>query len=203
MRAEISSFGHRFVKIIKHKLILVYKHLQRFTGESCEIEAGERALNFSFVIPHQIPSSYSDDIGKIKYVAKAKVDIPWATDIESEKEFYVRDYLTLNQLPSANVRIHQYLNNHINIISFKLFIFQEVIKRENSKHLCCCCCESGPITCRCWLPKQFYLPHEQISFSAEIENLSNQRMRGSYLKMIQVKLIQYMSVYVSILMVFG
>ena len=64
---------------------------------------------------------------------------------------------------------------------------------EKSKHLCCCCCKSGPITCRCWLPKQSYLPGETLSFSAEIENLSNQNMRGSSLKLVQVNQNYYLT----------
>jgi len=61
----------------------------------------------------------------------------------------------------------------------------EPIQMEDSKHVGCCCCKSGPITCRCWLPKRGYLPGETLSFSAEIENLSNRNMRGSELKLVQ------------------
>ena len=64
---------------------------------------------------------------------------------------------------------------------------------EDSKHVGCCCCKSGPITCRCWLPKRGYLPGETLSFSAEIENLSNRNMRGSELKLVQVNQNYYLT----------
>ena len=76
------------------------------------------------------------------------------------------------------------------VLSIQWYNYSNCLKTptriEKSKYLRCYCCKSGPITCRCWLPKRGYLPGETLSFSAEIENLSTLNMRGSELKLVQV-----------------
>lgn len=133
------------------------------SGHRTTIEPGERGYDFSFTIPYNIPASFDGDHGEIKYTVKAKLDIPWAFDLKSKKEFIVNDFMTINDYPAS----------------------MEGVSNENYTHLCCCCCQSGPIKGRCWLPKQGYFPGELIPFCAEIENLSFKTMRGSYLKLIQ------------------
>ena len=78
-------------------------------GQKTTLEPGERAFEFSFTLPSQIPSSFSDKYCEIIYSVKVKVDLPWAVDIKSKRHFFVRDYMALNELPSAMVRFTLYL----------------------------------------------------------------------------------------------
>ena len=55
-----------------------------------------------------------------------------------------------------------------------------------SKSICCLCCMSGPVTATLHTNKTGFVPGEQIILKAEIENLSNLNMRGSYLKLVQI-----------------
>ena len=72
--------------------------------EKTKMEPGEITFDFSFTLPIEIPSSYSDRYGTIEYFAKVVVDRPWAINIKSKKHFIVRNYMTLNNIPSGMVR---------------------------------------------------------------------------------------------------
>ena len=80
----------------------------KISGERCELAAGEYSFEFSFVLPHCLPSSFTGEYGKITFKAKATVDLPWAIDIECKKEFIVQDHVSLNDLPQAIVSILNY-----------------------------------------------------------------------------------------------
>jgi len=156
----------RQVKTVRFRTEKYFKqefHLLGSEEEKTKMEPGEITFDFSFTLPIEIPSSYSDRYGTIEYFAKVVVDRPWAINIKSKKHFIVRNYMTLNNIPSG----------------------MEKIEKKESKNVCFWCCASGPITARCWLPKQAYVPGESISFSAEIENSSTRTMKGTRLKLIQ------------------
>jgi len=135
-------------------------HLKRENGE---LPAGEHQFQFFFDIPTDIPSSFNGNFGCIKYTAEAKANLAAGNDIDCKKTFTVHNNMNVSYLPDTNVRI----------------------EKEGSKYICCFCCRTGPITCRCWLPKQGYKVGEQIPFSAEIENLSSRSMEKSHLQLIQ------------------
>jgi len=133
------------------------------TGERHKLAAGEHIYKFSFVLPDDLPSSFAEEYGQITYKATVTINIPLAMDMKCKKEFKIMNRFRFSDFPPDNTPT----------------------RIEKSKYLRCYCCKSGPITCRCWLPKRGYLPGETLSFSAEIENLSTLNMRGSELKLVQ------------------
>ncbi|XP_042890395.1 arrestin domain-containing protein 3-like isoform X2 [Penaeus japonicus] len=70
------------------------------TTES-ELPPGTHLFNFSFLLPHGIPSSFESHIGKVRHQCKAKMDIPWKTDKVSVKAFSVNTLYDLNMDPQA------------------------------------------------------------------------------------------------------
>lgn len=86
------------------------------------MEPGEITFDFSFTLPIEIPSSYSDRYGTIEYFAKVVVDRPWAINIKSKKHFIVRNYMTLNNIPSGMVRFIL-LELYIFLCRYQIYIF--------------------------------------------------------------------------------
>ena len=57
---------------------------------------------------------------------------------------------------------------------------------SDHKRLCCLCCKSGPITAQIHSNRTGYVPGEMIGFNAEVDNLSNRNMTGSFLNLVEV-----------------
>lgn len=120
------------------------------TTES-ELPPGTHLFNFSFLLPHGIPSSFESHIGKVRHQCKAKMDIPWKTDKVSVKAFSVNTLYDLNTDPQAKVPI------------------------ECSKHdyACCLFCRSGPMSLVLRIDRSGFVPGENIIINAECSNMTN------------------------------
>jgi len=132
-------------------------------GKTKDLSAGQHQFEFSFNLPSNLPCSFSSRFGNIGYTIEAKAKFSLGYELECKKTFTVQNNTDVRELPKANERI----------------------QIEECKYIGCFCCRSGPITCRCWIPKQGYKVGEQILFSAEIENMSKRSMEKSRLQLIQ------------------
>ena len=105
-RHEIHLFGSGlFLRLsILKAIVEIAINFEHFIGGRSTLEPGERTFDFSFTIPPNVPASFHEAHCKIKYTVKAKIDLPWAFDIESEKDFIVNDFTTPNNVPAAMVR---------------------------------------------------------------------------------------------------
>jgi hypothetical protein len=69
------------------------------------LEAGEHVYPFNYSLPHQLPSTFNGKHGKICYIAKVKINIPWKKNIEKEIMFEIFSSINLNDDPSLAVSI--------------------------------------------------------------------------------------------------
>lgn len=69
------------------------------------MEVGEYIYPFNFSLPHQLPSTFNGEHGKVCYTAKVKINIPWKKNIEKEIMFKIISSINLNDDPSLVVSI--------------------------------------------------------------------------------------------------
>lgn len=53
-----------------------YIQIQSEKNPESYLKIGDHSYQFEFTLPNNLPSSFSDGIGKIKYTVKATIDIP-------------------------------------------------------------------------------------------------------------------------------
>ena len=69
------------------------------------IPAGVNEFPFQYTLPENIPSSFEGEYGRVKYSARATVEVPKRADQPTMMPFTVMAALDLNQLPDAMVII--------------------------------------------------------------------------------------------------
>ncbi|XP_046556375.1 arrestin domain-containing protein 3-like isoform X1 [Haliotis rubra] len=132
-------------------------------GHDINLPAGRHTYPFSYKLPSRLPSSFAGAYGFVGYDAKCTIDKPWKFNHEAETSFIVRNRLDLNREPRA----------------------KKPNRRSKSKTLCCLCCTSGPISATFSIDRQGYVIGEEIIINAEIENLSNKRVKKSKVVLMQ------------------
>ena len=125
---------------------------------------GLHILPFSLLLPPNLPSSYEGEYGNVRYFVKADIVRDWKWNHKVKQHIMVNGILDLNLYPSAQAPGHS----------------------TDHKRLCCLCCKSGPITAAIHSNRTGYVPGEMIGFNAEVDNLSNRNMDGSYLNLVEV-----------------
>ncbi|XP_067665042.1 arrestin domain-containing protein 3-like [Haliotis asinina] len=132
-------------------------------GNDITLPVGRHTFPFSYKLPSPLPSSFVGEYGFVRYDAKCTIDKPWKFNHEAETSFIVRNRLDLNREPRA----------------------KKADRGSRSKTLCCLCCASGPISATFSIDRQGYVPGEEIVINAEIENLSNKRVKKSKVILMQ------------------
>lgn len=107
---------------------------------------------FTFQLPPNLPSSFMNNHGYIRYGVKAVVDIPWAMDYEDKMYFEVASPIDLNTFPME--------------------CFQPV-SRSDSKTVCCWCCAQGEISLDININKTAFVPGENVKLFMTLTNMSN------------------------------
>ena len=115
------------------------------------------------MLPPNLPSSFESSDGQVRYYVKADIVRDWKWNHKVKQHFMVNGILDLNQFPSAMQQGHE----------------------RDHKRLCCLCCKSGPISAVITTNRAGYVPGEFIGFSAEVDNLSNRKMNGSFLNLVE------------------
>ena len=77
----------------------------QMSGDNPVLAAGRYQYPFQFQLPHQLPSSFEGQYGRVRYSVKAVIDKPWKFDHEVKRPFTVISNVDLNLMPNAAVRI--------------------------------------------------------------------------------------------------
>ncbi|KAL3270086.1 hypothetical protein HHI36_009144 [Cryptolaemus montrouzieri] len=138
-----------------------------FGGHSGDTHVGPGRFTypFSFQLPSNLPSTFENSYGYIRYTLKGIVDIPWGMDYEDTLQFVVLSLIDLNTFPLES--------------------FQPV-SRSDEKTVCCWCCAGGEITVDINISKTAFVPGENIKLFVSMTNMSNSNVEG-----LEAKLIQY------------
>ncbi|XP_043270376.1 arrestin domain-containing protein 2-like [Venturia canescens] len=70
-------------------------------GDNVIIEAGYHTYPFSFLLPHNIPSSFECFGGSVRYTIKAIMDRPWKLNHQTRLVFTIEAPFDLNEVPAA------------------------------------------------------------------------------------------------------
>ena len=71
--------------------------------ENVEIKSGHHVFAFTFLLPHDIPSSFRQDHGSVKYTIEAIINGPWLFDYQTKMCFSVEHPFDLNEYSPAMV----------------------------------------------------------------------------------------------------
>ena len=66
---------------------------------------GHTTYPFQFQLPPNLPSSFEDAHGNVRYCVEVKVDRPWKFDYKAKRPFTVNAVYDLNLEPRARVRV--------------------------------------------------------------------------------------------------
>ncbi|KAK9886117.1 hypothetical protein WA026_014903 [Henosepilachna vigintioctopunctata] len=129
------------------------------------IGPGRFTYPFSFHLPPNLPSTFENSNGYIRYTLKGIVDVPWGTDYEDKIHFVLASLIDLNNFPLES--------------------FQPV-SRSDEKTICCWCCAGGEITVNINVNKTAFVPNESVKLYVALTNMSNSNVEG-----LQARLVQY------------
>ncbi|XP_033343075.2 arrestin domain-containing protein 2 [Megalopta genalis] len=117
-----------------------------------EIKEGYHQYPFMFQLPCNIPSSFENFYGNIRYTVKAVIDRPWKFDHECKVAFTVISVLDLNANRDKCLGIYD----------------------EAQKNLYCCCCRLGSMNVTIRIPSSGYVPGQLINTSMNFGTASSQ-----------------------------
>ncbi|KAF5285218.1 hypothetical protein FQR65_LT13333 [Abscondita terminalis] len=126
---------------------------------STTLPAGRQVYDFSYKLPDILPSSYNDhnNWGCVQYRVKAVVDRGWKFNSEAVAVFTVVSPLDLNYVPGI----------------------REPVNISLDKVLCSCCCRNNDVlTFKFSLPSTGYIPGQDVSIGACVENLTNTNVQS-------------------------
>ena len=127
--------------------------------------AGTYEFPFSFqLVGDNLPSSYTDEVGKIKYIVNAKIVYAW---------FLKKDHICKNEIvvrDTINV-------NHPELLKPESIQVQDTLR--------CWCYESEPIIIRVSIPRVGYTIQQDSSIpvTVSVENRTNRRIEGETLNL--------------------
>ncbi|XP_046678779.1 arrestin domain-containing protein 3-like [Homalodisca vitripennis] len=136
-------------------------YLTGSSSSEMEILPGEYEHPFTTTLPPVLPSSFESEHGNIRYLIKAKVDIPWEIDDKVEKSFSIMTNVDLNYIAEAKLPV----------------------KQEVEKTFCCLWCRSGPLTMVLNLPYAGYVPGQNIPVILEVDNASDVDVENIVIKL--------------------
>ncbi|XP_050698169.1 arrestin domain-containing protein 3-like [Eriocheir sinensis] len=125
--------------------------------------AGSRNFPFTFILPSDIPSSFTSPNGSVVYKLKAEADLPLRFDQSTHKMFSVNFMYDLNRDPLA-VR---------------------PLMMEKEKTVCCLCCADGPIRLTMQAQRSGYVPGESLVVEGEVMNGSFSTIKYTEIKLVQ------------------
>jgi len=100
------------------------------------LEVGDYTYPFRFDLPQNLPTSFEQMYGQIRYSVNSTIDIPWHFDKHTSRSFTVINNLDLNLLGPA---------------------IRQPYALEQSKVFCCWCCASEPAIATFTIFKGFFL----------------------------------------------
>lgn len=120
-------------------------------AEPIEVSAGVHLYKFSCRIPKNAPGSFEAKYGFIRYKVEVNLDIPYLSDLISEKSFVVVRFEDLNNYPELR------MGNEV----------------EEAKTFCCLFCESDPVLVKASTKQSGFVVGDKIPIHVEIYNRSS------------------------------
>ncbi|KAF2900133.1 hypothetical protein ILUMI_06051 [Ignelater luminosus] len=114
------------------------------------LTAGTYTYPFSYRLPQEIPTSFSDRCGSVQYKIIVVVDRPWMSNYQDEHLLFVISPLDLNLLP-----------------------VRDPFSKSVEETLRWCCYNAGEITFTVSLPVTGYAADQQINIGSYVQNMSN------------------------------
>jgi len=131
------------------------------SGEPMFIDSGARLLNFAFVLPKALPSSFEAYLASIRYTIEAAFIKPWSLfDLKAEVKLPVVTFNDLNGEPALKI---------------------ESRKQEVKTF----CCASGSITMNVSIPFTGYSCGQTINVNVAVENNSRVNVKGIKIELVQ------------------
>lgn len=134
------------------------------SGQKAALPEGDNMFPFSFTLPPNLPSSFQGKHGRVYYVCKAEVDLPWKLNYTCEVPFSVSPLVDLNDITDGNKKI--------------VMEMQESLASY-------CCFAGGTIFVKATIDKRCYVPGESMRITLEINNTSSQSVRKSIARLKQ------------------
>lgn len=125
------------------------------------IAAGAHTYAFEYQLPPTLPYSIEGKYGHVKYSVKANLDIPWAFDLQDERNFIISRDDDVNLLIDCNLPV----------------------EIEEVKTFCCWCCKSDPVTLTVRLPKSGFVAGDRIPVNIQIHNRSSKNVGSSLIEL--------------------
>ncbi|XP_002732214.1 arrestin domain-containing protein 3-like [Saccoglossus kowalevskii] len=167
----------------KQKIVLYYSSFETYVDERkvvwgedvrsdptsadvmLRLPTGVHRFPFSFTLPAKpLPCSFEGELGNIRYYCKAVMERPWKFSHTTKKIF------TVTGVPYDLNKEHHALTP---------------IRAEDQKTVCCLCCATGPISLSVNTDRKAYVPGENVSISALLENKSHRRIHDTQAELIQ------------------
>lgn len=141
--------------------VLVFASKQ--PNQDCYLEVGEQFYPFNIMLPPNLPTSYEQSVGKIRYSLTGNIDIPWAFDKHTKRQICIINHYNLNDYPLLQNPCHGEASKVFGVI------FQE-----------------APAIARLSISKTGFVPGEQIIFSVYVDNQSKKAINQMKISLIQI-----------------
>ncbi|XP_060516811.1 arrestin domain-containing protein 1-like [Cylas formicarius] len=131
---------------------------------TCVYEQGQPPrieFPFTFRLPHDYPSSFEDEYGKVTYKLKVVVDKKWSLDDKLKHRLTVLSPIDLNRLP--------YL--------------QTPVAWRGQKGMFFFCCDPGTIDLAVKLDKRSFVPGEVLTVQIQCDNMSKTNVLSFVVKL--------------------
>jgi len=166
---EVKCSGKSSLRWTEHhnKQTYVYTNSERYFKTPIKLlqnipnnvlHKGQHKFPFSFVIPHNIPASFTFN----KYAKASVVHYLTGKIKRSGMHFNIKEKHEITVL--GNTPVHEVCQGRNPM---------EPAVGRDSKFICCWCCKSGPINGEVACNKTGYMPGEIVVVNATLENLTN------------------------------
>ena len=145
-------------------------------NETLELVSTEKVLDkgvsefpFSFKIPLDVKSTFKTSNNFIMYQLRAKVDIPWGKDAESENtSFHVNNVVDLNDDTDTLAKGEE----------------------QYVKTYSCCCMSQGTVSANLVVNKTGFVSGEVIKVDIKVENSSTELIKHVHIQLIQLTAVE-------------
>lgn len=128
-------------------------------GDSAVLDPGVHEFPFVFKAPSHLPSSFESSNGYVRYWCKAYFHRPWKFDNTTKKAFSIVSIVDLNAEPLAFTPGYAHAERRFSFADRLL------------------CCVRGGLSVTVRLSRGAFVPGEEIPVSAEVSNMSTERVK--------------------------
>lgn len=155
--AETETFSYDAKQVLFQQPVIVW------TDPNKTMAPGNHVFPFSFILPRNIPPSYTSEFGNVTYKVEAEADRPMAFNDKDKALFCVHSMYDLNLDPLAKKPIR--------------------LQAETSYG---CWCNEGTVEMDMVAERTGYVAGERIVVNGEVKNYSSSSIDYTEIKLIQV-----------------